>query len=65
MHNLFDVPTQIVKPMFHGQVLEFEKMKEVLEGFTISHGMAHLQQVKRNIKLNLFQELFVISSKAN
>jgi hypothetical protein len=54
MHIFFDVPTQIVKPMLHGHVFEFEKMKEVLEGFTISHGMAHLQQVKPNIKLNHF-----------
>ncbi len=62
---LFDVPTQIVRPMFHKHVLKFEKMKKVLEGFTISHGMAHPQQVKHNIKLNLFFKLFVISSKAN
>jgi hypothetical protein len=54
MHILLDVPTQIVIPMFHGHVIEFEKMKEVFDGFTISHGMAHLQQVKHNIKLNPF-----------
>jgi hypothetical protein len=40
--------------MFHGHVLEFEKTKMVLEGFTISHGTAHLQKVKHNIKLNPF-----------
>jgi hypothetical protein len=40
--------------MFHGDVIEFEKMKEVFDEFTISHGMAHLQQIKHNIKLNHF-----------
>jgi len=54
MHILLNVPTQIVIPMFHGHVIEFEKMKEVFDEFTISHGMAHLQQIKHNIKLNPF-----------
>jgi hypothetical protein len=39
---LCNLPTQDIRPMFLGHVLDFEKIEEILEGFIICHGMMFL-----------------------
>jgi len=44
MHIFCDVPTKVIKLMFIGHVLNFEKTKEVLEGLVIHCGTSFLNK---------------------
>ncbi len=47
MNNFCHLPTQVIKPMFLGHVLDFEKAEQILEGLIVCQCMTFPQQTKQ------------------
>jgi hypothetical protein len=58
MNILRYLPTQVIKAMLLGHVLDFEKVEQFLEGLIVHQGTTFLQQIKYNNKLDHFLFLF-------
>lgn len=54
MNTFHHLPTQVIKPMLLGHVLDFKKVEKIFEGLIVHQGTTFPQQIKYDNKVNHF-----------